>query len=185
MVYEGIIEGLTVRLRSVEESDAEVTFQMRSDPTKNQYIHGATGTVEDQRNFILRQREKPGDYLFLVEDKEGKAIGMKGLYDYDPEKNDLESGRFMGFGSQVQNIEALMLSLDFAFDILQVSSVRMSALETNTGMLGIQKKFGVEETGAVFNEDFGCRSIYSLLTKEMYQATRPNIQKLLQRFAGR
>lgn len=47
MVYDSIIEGLTVKLRSIEESDAEVTYKMRTDPEKTRFVHQITGTVED------------------------------------------------------------------------------------------------------------------------------------------
>ena len=66
MMYDGYIKGLTVQLRSIKESDAEVTFKMRSDPEKTKYVHRATGTVEDQRNYIINQMTLSGDYLFFV-----------------------------------------------------------------------------------------------------------------------
>lgn len=185
MVYEKVIQGKTVRMRAVEESDAEVTFKMRSDPEKSRYIHAAQGTAEDQRNYIKRQREKAGDYLFLVEDLNGNPIGMKGIYDYDPVKNTVESGRFIGYGTQVQNIEALVLSLDFAFDVLGVAVVTMSALENNTGMVSIQKKFGVEFTHRDKLPGMEEYSLFSILTKERYAETKPGIDKLIERFAGR
>lgn len=167
----------------MEESDAEVTFRMRSDPEKARFIHRATGTAEDQRRFIAAQREKPGDYLFLVEDPEGKPIGMKGVYNYDPEKNTVETGRFIGYGSQVQNIEALKLSFDFAFDVLKVNEIVMSALEDNNVMLGIQRRFGVRFTHREYNEDMGRDSVYSVLTPEAYAQTKPKIEALIRRFA--
>lgn len=185
MVYDGMIEGYTVNLRSVEERDAEVTFAMRSDPEKSRFIHAAKGTVEDQRRYIQRQRAIPDDYLFLVEDKQGNPIGMKGIYNYDAEKNVIETGRYIGFGSQAQNIEALYLSFDFAFDILHVNEIVMSALEINSVMLGIQRRFGVVETHRVFNENFGCDSIYSVLTKSAYAISRPKVDSLVKRFADR
>ena len=123
MVYDGYIVGKTVRLRSVEERDADVTFRMRSDPEKSRFFHAADGTVENQLEYIKKQRLKEGDYLFLIEDKEGNAIGMKGLYNYDAENMTIESGRFVGFGSQIQNMEALLLSYDFAFNNLFPSDI--------------------------------------------------------------
>jgi len=185
MVYEKVIQGKTVRLRSVAESDAEVTYKMRTDPEKSRYIHATNGTVEDQLNYIKRQREKTGDYLFLVEDLNGNAIGMKGIYDYDPEKNTVESGRFIGYGTQVQNIEAMVLSLDFAFDILGVDIVTMSALENNAAMVSIQKKFGVDFTHRDKLPGMDEYSVFSVLPKDKYYQTRPGIETLINRFANR
>ena len=185
MVYEGVIKGKTVRLRSVEENDAEVTFKMRSDPEKSKYIHPMKGTVEDQRNFIRKQRDLPGDYLFLIEDLHGNPIGMKGVYNFNQEKNEVETGRFIGFGTQVQNIEALMLSFDFAFDVLKVDRIVMSALENNSMMLGIQKKFGVEFTYRDRYEGLEYDNLHSVLTKEAYSTSRPKVDALITRFAER
>ena len=52
MIYDKEITGLTVKLRSVEESDAEVTHAMRMDAEKVRYMHKVTGTAEDQRRYI-------------------------------------------------------------------------------------------------------------------------------------
>lgn len=185
MVYDRVITGKTVRLRSIEEKDAEITFKMRSDPQKSRVIHASSGTVEDQRLFIRRQREKPGDYLFVVEDLKGTPIGMKGIYDFDSVKRTVESGRYLGFGSQIQNIEAFCLGLDFAFDYLDVDTVRMSALEMNFGMLSIQNRVGATTLYRKFNEDFGCDSVYSILTRTAYRQYRPEIIRLVDRFALR
>lgn len=185
MVYDKVIEGKTVRLRAVAESDAEVTYKMRTDPEKTRYIHASNGTVEDQLNYIKRQREKPGDYLFLVEDRSGNAIGMKGIYEHDPVANTVESGRFIGYGTQVQNIEAMVLSLDFAFDILGVDVVKMGVMENNTGMVSIQKKFGVEFTHREEVPGMEGYNLVSVLPKEKYAQTRPGIEALINRFANR
>ncbi len=185
MVYDGLIEGKTVRLRSVEERDAEVTFRMRSDPEKSRFFHAADGTVENQLRYIKSQREKPGDYLFLIEDNTGKAIGMKGLYEYNPDEGTIESGRFVGFGSQVQNMEALLLSFDFAFDKLHVKQINMAALENNTVMRGIQDKLGVEITYRERLEGFEYDNIHSVLKKEVYDEKKPKVEALINRFANR
>ena len=54
MIYRDKISGKTVRLRCIEEKDAEITYKMRSDPLKSKYIHAMEGTVEDQKNYIKR-----------------------------------------------------------------------------------------------------------------------------------
>lgn len=179
------IEGKTIRMRPVLEADAETTFKMRSDPEKSRYIHSATGTVEDQRVFIRKQIAKEGDYLFIIESLDGKAIGMKGVYDYDPIARTVETGRFICFGSPIQSVESLYLSFDFAFDDLGVDCIMMSALEKNANMRSMQDRFGVEIVRSEFNPDFGCDSIYSVLTRRVYTRSRLKAQALVDRFAAR
>lgn len=185
MLYDGVISGRTVRLRSVVESDAQVTLAMRMDPEKSRYIHSVSGNIDDQRAFIRKQMRAEGDYLFMIEDLEGKPIGMKGVYDYDPVTNTVETGRFISYGSQVQSIEALLLSFDFAFDVLGVEAIRMSVLSDNANMKGIQERFGVEVVKVEESPEFQCDTIYSVLTPDSYCRTRPKIMALIDRFAVR
>lgn len=184
-VYNDIINGLTVRLRAIEERDAEITYEWRTDPEKTKYVHVSTGTVEDQLRFIQRQRTLPGDYLFIIENLDGFPIGMKGIYNYNPEQKTVESGRFIGYGNQIQNIEALYLGFDFAFDYLKVEKVIMSALERNEGMISIQKSLGVKEFKRDYLRDFGCDNVYFELSKENYYKKRNKIVALISRFVGR
>lgn len=185
MIYDGEIVGRTVRLRSVTEDDAEVTLRMRTDPEKSRYIHSVPGDIESQRAFIRSQMAKEGDYLFLIETLDGKPIGMKGVYDFDPDTNSVETGRFISYGSQIQSIEALLLSFDFAFDVLGVQKIRMSVLSDNTNMKGIQERFGVTVTDVEKSAEFQCDTIYSVLTPDIYARARPKIIALIERFASR
>ena len=184
-VYNGIIKGKTVQLRSLEEKDAEITFKMRNDSEKNKYLNSPPASVEAQKEYIAKQRQKPDDYYFLIEDLDGNPIGMKGFSDYKPAKHTIESGRFMGFGNQIQNLEALLLSIDFAFDILGCERIIMTVIENNKNMYSIQQKIGAKETGRVYMKNFGCNSIHSELTKENYYPAREKIELLINRFAGR
>lgn len=179
------LQGKTVRMRPISEADAETTFKMRSDPEKSRYIHGATGTVDDQRDFIRKQIAAINEYLFAIEDLQGNLIGMRGLYDYDPAKNVIETGRFMSFGAQVQTLESMCLGFDFAFDTLSVDAVRMSGLSSNSNMRRIQEKFGAEVTEVRFSPEFECDIVYSILYKEMYAEKKPAMQKLIDRFSNR
>lgn len=185
MRYGKVIEGRTVRLRDICDEDAETTYKMRSDPEKSRYIHGAKGTVADQLAFIQAQENKPGDWLFVIEDMAGKLIGMKGVYDYDPKTGHVETGRFMCFGSQVQSVEALMLSFDFCFDVLGVEEITMTVLSENANMRSMQERFGVRRTKVEHSEEFGCDTIYSVLRRAAYAGSRPKIAALINRFAER
>ena len=183
MVYDRIIKGKTVLLRSIEESDAEETFKLRNDPDKSKFVNKSSGTIEGQRTFIIQQRQKPNDYLFVIEDLFGKTIGMKGVYNYDPELKTVETGRFMSYGTPVQNTEALLISFDFAFNILKCNEINMSALEKNTIMRSMQDNFGVAVTHKEYDINFNDFHVYSVLNKAMYLEKRNRIIKIIDRFS--
>ena len=186
-VYDGYIYGKTIRFRSVEERDAEVTHDMRMDPERARFVRPMKGTasVDDQRAFVKKQREIPFDYLFLVEDLAGNPIGMKGVYNYDQGQNMVETGRYLGFGTPVQNVESLKMGFDFAFEHLNVDKVIMSALENNPRMLSLQKRIGTEYAYRDRYAELEFDSIYSILTKEKYAVTKREIEKIIDRFCNR
>ena len=178
MVYDKIIEGLTVNLRAVEVDDAEITFSMRSDSEKTKYMHPAYGTVENQREYIKKQREKDGDYLFVVTDKEGKIIGMRGIYDVS--NDHAESGRTIGYGDAFQNMEALILGLDFAFDILGVNKIFMDAAVDNQSVRGIQIQLGAKEYKRDSLPGLEYEYVFSVLDKADYINTKEKIMRLIE-----
>lgn len=184
-VYDGILLGKTIKMRAMEERDAEITFQMRNNPEKSRFLNAPPKSVEDQRQYIEKQRKMADDYYFIIEDLDGNPIGMKAFSHYDLGKRTVESGRFMGFGNQIQHIEALVMGFDFAFDILNVDRVFMTVLEHNTSMHSLQQRMGARETERVFMPEFGCYSIHSELTRGDYLPAREKAEKLIGRFTGR
>lgn len=180
MVYEKVIQGLTVALRSVEETDAEITYQMRMDKEKTRFIHQISGTIEDQRKYIQSQRKKDGDYLFLVTNLEGKPIGMRGVYNIHGKE--AESGRTIGYGNPYENMEALLLGFDFAFDILGIEYLHMDAVEGNKSIRSIQEKVGAKRVRDEYDEELGVNLIYSVLNKAVYKERRPALIKLIENY---
>lgn len=183
MIYEKEIIGLTVKMRSVAESDAEVTYQMRMDSEKVKYMHKVRGTVEDQRNYIKAQREKKGDYLFLVTDLDDQPIGMRGIYDVT--EISAESGRTIGYGDAFQNMEALLLGIDFAFDVLGVETVYMDAAADNSTVRGLQQQIGAKEYKREFLQHLGYEYVFSTLSKADYFPNREKIMRLIERHVKR
>lgn len=184
-VYSEVLTGKTIRMRAMEESDAEVTFKMRNDPEKTRFLNPPPESVEAQRIYIAKQRESVDGYYFIIEDLEGNPIGMKALSDYCPETKTVESGRFIGFGSQIQHIEALIMGFDFAFDVLGVDKVLMTVIENNKAMYSLQQRLGAKETKRVFMPAFGCNSIHSELNRNDYLEARKKAENIIERFSGR
>lgn len=183
MVYNGVISGLTVKLRSVNVSDAEVTYRMRMDQEKVRFMHKINGTVDDQRRYIENQRQKEGDYLFVVLDNKDKIIGMRGIYNVT--QDSAESGRTIGYGNAFENMEAIILGIDFAFETLNVNAVYMDAAKDNHSVRGIQEQLGTQVLKEEYIEELDNIYVFSVLYRESYQQHRESIMKLVERYAKR
>jgi len=184
MVFDGILYGKTVCLRSVEEKDAAVTLKMRLNPSANQYLTKVDNDVEKQRAFIARQRDMAGDYLFIAEDMNGNPIGMRRVNRVSSEGRYCYTGSLIGLGNAVQNTEIALLGYDFAFQILGVSRIILEVVAANVNVVNSQARYGAEEIKRESSEEFG-EFIYQELTLESYMAHRPAIYGLIEKLGSR
>lgn len=73
MIYEKMMQGQFVYLKSATSDDAEFTLALRQNPALTKYLPKLDITLEQQKNWINIQREKAGDYFFVVRNKIGRA----------------------------------------------------------------------------------------------------------------
>ncbi len=121
MVYEKIISGKLVDLKAVEIDDAEFTLSIRQDPEITKHLPRIDITLDQQREWIRKQREEENGYFFVVWDKQGNRIGTIGIYDI--EGNMGEGGRLAMYGDAFQKIEAGLLMSEFEFETLQMDHI--------------------------------------------------------------
>lgn len=145
MIYEKTIEGKYVNLKSASIDDAEFTRQIRQDPMFSKFIPQIKNSIEQQKNWIIQQRKKEGDYFFVVWDKESNRLGTISIYDV--KDNHAEAGRLVMLGNAFQNIEAQFLSFRFAFDVLGLDYLISYIYEDNERALRFSEQFGGIITG--------------------------------------
>jgi len=179
VIYDGIIEGIGINLRSVEESDAEFTYNLRQNKERTKFVHSVNGTVEDQRNWINRQRKRPGDYYFVVEDKEGNPIGTVGYYDIKGVNG--EMGRMVINGSFSQNCDAIIQLRRFAFEIIGADYVRCTAVKENKPVIAQLKRLGGEQTGSFVDEEEGFEILVFQVKREAYEKRKEKYWKLVEK----
>lgn len=179
MVYDGIIEGIGVNFRSVTEDDAEFTYYLRQDKERTKYVHSVTGTIEDQKNWIRRQREREGDYYFLVEDKNGTPIGTVGYYDLEGVNG--ETGRLVMKGNSAQNCDAIMLIRKFAFEIMGADHIRCTAVKGNKPVVGQLKRLGGVQVGSHIDEQDGFEILEFRVTREAYEERKAKYLELVRK----
>ena len=179
MVYDGIIEGIGVNLRSVEERDAAFTYDLRQDKERTRYVHSVNGTVEDQKNWIRSQRAKAGDYFFLVEDKEGNPLGTAGYYDLKGANG--ETGRLVMKGNFAQNCDAILQLRRFAFEIMNAEYIRCTAVNGNKPVIAQLKRLGAKQVGSYMDEQDGFEILVYHVSKEAYEAQKDKNKRLVEK----
>ena len=152
MVYEKAIEGKYVTLRSCTEEDAEFTLGIRKDPDFVDCFPPLDITFDQQKAWISKQREKPGDYFFVVWDKEGNRIGTISIYGVEGKR--AESGRLAIKGTNpFQAIEAQILSFRFAFGELGLECIDGYIFADNDRAIRFNKQFAGHHHEPELDED--------------------------------
>lgn len=178
MVYEGVLEGKYVDLCSATVEDAEFTLAVRQKPEFINFIPKLDITLEQQKNWIEKQRETDGDYFFVIWDKKGNRKGTIGLYDVTEKTG--ETGRLTNCGNSFEAIESQLLCYDFAFDVLKLVKIKSEIIAANTSAMKFARFFGVnfDRDATVFR---GETAYLGYNTPENYAVYREKIAKMIYR----
>ena len=136
------IKGKNVVLRSVEESDSEFILWIRNNPRICKYLPPLNITVEQQQQWISKQRADKESYYFLLETPEGEPIGTLSIYDIEGDHG--ECGRSCCIGEPSASVEASVLFTDFIFKSLELSYTTNWVYEDNKAVIALNKSFGYE-----------------------------------------
>jgi len=177
MVLEGELRGKYVSLRSVAAADAADTARLRGDEELTRHIHRVDTTLEGQKKYIEWQRQQPGDYYFSIRGaEEGQFLGTIALYHFDGSMAEL--GRWISRGNAFQNLEAVILVHDFAFEHLGLEAVCTCTNVTNERVIGFWRRFGSDRLYIEEQADFTASK--NIVTRETYAgAIRPRMEKML------
>ncbi len=171
MVYNDIIKGYFISLRSVEENDAEKILKWRTDENISKYLHKTDNDIKKQREWIKEQRAREGDYYFMIiNSKTNEAVGTIGLYNIDREKNEGEFGRWICF-SPLYSLDSAILIYEFGFEILNLQRIITRTVNNNLPVINFHKRFGANFVRNVKDEK-------SEFTFVEYEILRSNYKKI-------
>ena len=156
MVYNGVLKGRFVELKSITVDDAQFSYDIGADEKNRETVGVVAGSVEDQRKYIEWQMAQPNDYYFVVYNKKGEKIGLIGVYDIDGDR--AEVGREVSYGSCVEVLEAELVLQDFAREQLGIKTIYYVIYSNNPKHLNNQKHSGVVSTKKVIRS--GIESYY-------------------------
>lgn len=180
------LEGSFVNLRPLRSDDAALTFDWRSGARARLLNQGAA-TVEQQRAWI--RSRPPNEHNFIIERKDGLAVGMLSLLGIDPVNRHAEPGRFLiGDEDAVRGlpaaVEAMKMLYGLAFDTLSLVRVYGTIAADNRRMVKWQRYLGMREEGRMrqhyfIDGRFQDALIFALLADEYRAETLPRMEALI------
>jgi RimJ/RimL family protein N-acetyltransferase len=163
------IQGWSVVLRDVEESDAEFILSLRLDPARNQFLSPVPDDLERQRAWIRGYHASSGQAYFIICDRQLRPLGTVRVYD--------AVGDSFSWGSWILKqgvpptaaIESALLvyrlGLAWGFDASHFKVHR-----ANTSVVQFHESFGAERTAETEEEIF-------------FRLDRAAIERALKRYA--
>ena len=190
MTTHKTLEGEFVNLRPLQVSDAELTYGWRS-AARAKFLNQGAASVAQQAAWI---GSRPGsEYNYVIELKNGLAVGMVSLTGIDTINQRGEPGRFLiGNEDAVKGtpaaVEAMKLIYALAFDQLGLIRVCGTVAADNHLMTKWQKYLGMKEEGRLRNhlfigDRFQDAIFLGLLVEEYRKISLPRMNFLID--AGR
>lgn len=144
------LQSKTVKLRLIEEQDAEFVLKLRLDDRYNQFLSSVNPSVEAQKEWIKKYKideSKGTQYYFIIDRHDGVPCGTVRIYD-------LKDDSFC-WGSWILNedktryaaLESAFLVYKFAFDQLKFKRSHFDVRKGNDRVISFHEKMGAVRTG--------------------------------------
>jgi RimJ/RimL family protein N-acetyltransferase len=169
-----MLRGQAVVLRPVEERDLDLLACWRNDPDNRQFFFSTALIYPDgQKKWFDALIADRSRVLFIIENREGKPVGMIGLGKIDARNQECEGGPIVVAKEERQHgyaEEAIELLLKYAFEELNMNRFYCYCYPFNR-VVELMKMFGFKEEGvlrqAVFTQgQFHDKILLALLREE-------------------
>ncbi len=174
MIIDSSLEGKYVSLRPVNEDDAKFIIDIRNNPLITKYLPPLNVTIDQQKQWINKQRSDSESYYFIMQNRKGKSSGTISVYDIHDGEG--EFGRICSIGNPIANIEACILLFDYCFSEINLNKLHLWVYEDNTAVIHFDEELGFEwvDKGADQEDK---NFLVGILKKESYLQNREIILK--------
>ena len=134
-------------LRPVTVEDAEFIVRLRNQAHARNCVNDTSTDVEKQRQWIRDYLTRDNEYYWIIETPDGEPFGTTSFYNYDVEKNQIESGRWVELKGEKYTYNLFRSSLqlnEFAFDVLKVDKIVFDVVATNRRVIRFHQLYGAE-----------------------------------------
>lgn len=142
-----IIYGKNINMRIVEMEDAPFVYTMRQDASKTRYLSKVIGTVDDQKAWIKRykQREEQNkEFYFVVESKDGEKLGLVRMYDFKDDSFCWGSWLIKEHAPKSTAIESALQIYEFGFYGLGFEKSHFDVRKGNDKVIAFHQRFGAK-----------------------------------------
>jgi len=170
------ISGKNINLRTVVVEDAEFIFTLRNNVQKAQYLSQVNGTVEDQRRWIEKYKEREinnEEYYFVIESKNQESLGLVRMYDFQKQSFSWGSWLIKDCAPKTTAIESALQVYETAFHKLQFTQSHFEVQKGNLKVIAFHKRFGAEIV------DENDEEYFFIMKQEVYNKTKQRYKRYL------
>lgn len=170
------VEGPNLVLRLIRPDDADYVHSLRTDPAYNRHLSQVTGSAEDQRNWIIRYKQREAELqelYYVIERKDGVRCGLVRLYDIAPESFTWGSWILDQNKPAKAALESVVLSFNVGFNLLNRQFGELDVRIGNTKAENIYRSLKMEEIAR------DSMNIYFRYFREQFLADRAGFLDLI------
>lgn len=140
----------TIKMRFVEESDAEFILKLRLDKRYNQFLSSVSADVQAQKDWIRLYKADEASkkqFYFIIERLDGTPCGTVRVYDLKPDSFCWGSWILSEDKTRFAAVESAFLVYQFGFDELGYRKCHFDVRKGNERVISFHTKMGAVQTG--------------------------------------
>jgi RimJ/RimL family protein N-acetyltransferase len=139
--------GKNINMRTVELGDAEFIFNMRQNQDKTKYLSKVTGTVEAQKEWIKKYKQREDqqkEFYFVIESKSEEKLGLGRMYDFQNDSFCWGSWLIKEDAPKTTAIESALQIYEFGFYKLEFEKSHFDVRKENDKVIAFHQRFGAK-----------------------------------------
>lgn len=132
------IEGKFICLKKIRISDANYIYKLRRKKNISLFLHNPPKSLDAQKKWMINNIKNKRNLDFIIlSKKNNKKIGTIALNNIT--KTDAEWGRWISQGNIIENIESVIVLLDFGFNHLNLINLYSLTNKKNKKVVNFHK----------------------------------------------
>ena len=133
-----LIKGKFVHLKKISLKDDKFIFNLRNKKDVSNYLHSPPKSINEQKKWILNNIKNVETLDFIIcRNKDKKKIGTIGFDKMN--KYNAEWGRWISQGNIFENIESVIILLDYGFNSLKLKNIFSLTNKDNIKVVNFHK----------------------------------------------